>query len=251
MKNIIKNIISLLFILSFAAPLVSPSIVLGAVASSPIPSPVGPGTGPCVLDLKGSPVSGNCSALNGSTVGACVTDAQGKPVSGNCNSITGGPGSIQYVPLEPIPGISMYEDGTSPFGLVMTGLFKVLIGIGALIATGAFVWAGIVYMTSEVVGKKTDAIKRIQAALLGLFILVASWLILDTINPQLLMTGATIDLTTTPVPAAPAAAQQTPAQACVAGGGTVLNGPCTTAPRGWTCAGTSDPNVSCAKSPVI
>ena len=106
---------------------------------------------------------------------ATYSNAPGSFVVGN--------GNIKYVPLEPIPGF--VQTGELNFGELLSSIFKVLIVIGGFIAIGAFVYAGIVYMTSEVVGSKSDAKKRLRASLLGLFLLIASWLILYTINPQL------------------------------------------------------------------
>jgi len=65
-------------------------------------------------------------------------------------------------------------------------IFNFAIAIVGLIAFGALVWAGIRYLTS--VGKPEEAAKskkRIQAALLGLLILLFSFLIITTLNPQL------------------------------------------------------------------
>ncbi len=44
---------------------------------------------------------------------------------------------------------------------------------------------GIEYAISEAVGTKQQAIEGIQQAILGLMLALASWLILNTINPQL------------------------------------------------------------------
>jgi hypothetical protein len=60
-----------------------------------------------------------------------------------------------------------------------------LIILAALIAVGSFVYAGISYMVSDVPLVKFDASKRLQASFLGLAILLGSWIILFTINPQL------------------------------------------------------------------
>lgn len=92
--------------------------------------------------------------------------------------------SINYVPLEPIPGLN--QTGTAQFGVLLNAIFKVLIILGGIIATGSFVYAGVVYMTSDVIGTKSYARQRLTASLLGLLLLIGSWLILATINPQLL-----------------------------------------------------------------
>lgn len=102
---------------------------------------------------------------------------------------TATPGQITYVPLEPLTvnGQQLPQSGApSEFPKLLQGLFRLLLGMGALFAVGSFVYGGIVYMTSEIVDNKAKAIKRIQSAMWGLLLLLGSWLILNTINPQLL-----------------------------------------------------------------
>lgn len=103
-----------------------------------------------------------------------------------------GNGNLGYVPLEPILGINssaflqaLYE-GKSVFGDLLNILLQVVISLGALIAVGALVYGGVAYMLSGVSETHSEAKHRIEAAFWGLLILLASWLILNTINPQLL-----------------------------------------------------------------
>ena len=49
-----------------------------------------------------------------------------------------------------------------------------------------FTWAGIEYIVSEAMNTKADAKKRMQAALIGLAIALVSYILLNTINPDLL-----------------------------------------------------------------
>jgi hypothetical protein len=103
-----------------------------------------------------------------------------------------GNGNLGYVPLEPILGINssaflqaLYE-GKNVFGDLLNILLQVVISLGALIAVGALVYGGVAYMISGVSETHSEAKHRIEAAFWGLLILLASWLILNTINPQLL-----------------------------------------------------------------
>lgn len=92
---------------------------------------------------------------------------------------------ISYTPLEPLLGID--QSGNNPnFAAFLGGFFTLLLTAGGIVAVATLVFAGIVYMTSEVVGKKDEARKRIQKAVWGLLILISSYLILNTINPNLL-----------------------------------------------------------------
>jgi len=65
-------------------------------------------------------------------------------------------------------------------------IFNFAIGISGILAFGVLIFAGIQYLTSAGnPGKMTDAMDRIKSAFLGLVILLCSWIILTTINPQL------------------------------------------------------------------
>jgi len=66
-------------------------------------------------------------------------------------------------------------------------LFPILISIGALLGVVAFTVGGVVYMTSSVAGDKSKAIERMKASVWGLLLLVASVLILQIVNPQLVV----------------------------------------------------------------
>jgi len=98
-----------------------------------------------------------------------------------------GNGNIGYIPLEPIPGLAEAQSGNTNFALFLRYVFSVLISIGGLSAVVMLIFGGITYMVSDVVHKKTDALRRIQAAMWGLLLLIASWLILNAINPRLLV----------------------------------------------------------------
>ncbi len=146
------------------------------IDTSPANSTIVPSSVPAAATVPGSGAAGSSGGSGGSGTQSSAYDGQG--------NIT------NYVPLEPLPGLAQFETGNSSFGQLLTGLFKILITIGALITVGTFVYAGVVYMTSEVVGNKKNALSRIQASLLGLFVLIASWLILSTINTQLVTFGS-------------------------------------------------------------
>lgn len=96
-------------------------------------------------------------------------------------------GSLPYVPLEPLPGLD--QSGTSNFAGLVNTLFTLLISIGGLVAVAALVVGGITYMVSDVVDRKSESKSRMYAAVWGLVLLLASYLILNTINPQLVNFG--------------------------------------------------------------
>lgn len=65
-------------------------------------------------------------------------------------------------------------------------MIKIAIGIAAVLAVIMIVMGGIQYMTSELISSKEEGKKRITNAVFGLLIALGSYLILFTINPNLL-----------------------------------------------------------------
>ncbi len=135
--------------------------------------------------------------------------------------------NLGYVPLEPLPGEPDMTARNVDFGSILAALFKILIVVGGLVAVAALVVGGIIYMVSDVVNKKTEAKRRIKAAVWGLVLLLASYLILNTINPQLINSHAV--LTPAPSIALPSRQQNTNPLAtpmdCVNEGGDPYYGP--------------------------
>jgi len=89
-------------------------------------------------------------------------------------------------PLEPIP--SLYGDETTSPDLAgfARNAFKFSIGIGAALAILMIVVGGFEYMGSESIGGKDSGKKKIQDALYGVLLLIFSYVLLNTINPDLL-----------------------------------------------------------------
>lgn len=95
--------------------------------------------------------------------------------------------AFSYEPLSPLPGTTASGTSTvSSLGGYITGLYKIVIGISIVLAVVLFMVAGLEWMTAEAVGKKEDAIKRINAVLFGLLLTIGSWLFLNTINPNII-----------------------------------------------------------------
>lgn len=69
---------------------------------------------------------------------------------------------------------------------IVAWFYYFIIGIAGLSAFVMLVWGGIQYLTSA--GSPTaisDAKDRIKSALLGLLLILTSWLILQVVNPEL------------------------------------------------------------------
>ena len=89
---------------------------------------------------------------------------------------------FSYQPLSPLPDTTVSGKVTD-LGTYITGIYKIAIGVAIILAVLSFIIAGLEWMTAEAVGKKEDAIKKINAALFGLLLTLGSWLFLNTINP--------------------------------------------------------------------
>ena len=78
----------------------------------------------------------------------------------------------------------LYTEGK--LEVFLSKLFMGSLALGAILAVLRLSWAGFVYMSSDLWSSKGHAKEIIQDTLLGLFLLLAIWLILNLINPDLL-----------------------------------------------------------------
>lgn len=106
------------------------------------------------------------------------------PFFSNAQRIAPRPLEIEYPPFPHIAAPT--ETVTLPN--YIRYIYYFALGISGLVALGVLVWAGFRYLVSagrpEVI---KDAKDRMTAALLGMLILFCSWLILRTINPELVI----------------------------------------------------------------
>lgn len=92
-----------------------------------------------------------------------------------------------YVPLEPLRGVPVDSDGAVNLPDYLNGMFKIGIGLASVLAVLMIVVAGVQYIggassPSEI----SSANSRIKDAFLGLFVALGSWLLLTTIDPNLI-----------------------------------------------------------------
>lgn len=110
-----------------------------------------------------------------------------------------------YSLLAPIPTVA----GGSQPDLVtyLKGLFTLAVGLSIVFAVFVIIYGGVKYTLAIVPGAKSDAKKRMTDAVLGLFIVLISSILLNTLNPGLLNIGlkledvqfdATTEIGTTP-----------------------------------------------------
>lgn len=113
---------------------------------------------------------------------------QNASLNGNnpCSAgVVGRLGNLSYCPLEPFYSFEQSDVNSGNFKNLVDTVLKILIALGALFAVVTMVIGGVMYMTTEVTGTKDEARRRMVSAVYGLILLAASFLILNTINPQL------------------------------------------------------------------
>ncbi len=98
------------------------------------------------------------------------------------------PGSLQYHPLAPIPGIQYATGkyGSVELGPYLASMFKLGIGLCSVFAVLMIMIGGLEYVLTEKAGSKEDAKTRISGAIVGLLLALSSYIILYTINPCLI-----------------------------------------------------------------
>lgn len=89
----------------------------------------------------------------------------------------------KYKLLAPIGNLTEAPDNVGDYFNV---IFKIIIGLCAVLAVIMIVIGGIQYMGSESIFGKTESKSRIMAAILGLLIALGAYALLNTINPDLL-----------------------------------------------------------------
>ncbi len=136
--------------------------------------------------------------VDGSTVITVVRDlpAQTPPAGTTPTATEGGNSELNYKLLEPIENISSFDASNSSFANYLNTMIKIFIGLCAVLAMVMIVVGGLEYMTTELISHKDEGKKRITEALFGLLLALGAYMILNTINPDLLITEPKIDQAT-------------------------------------------------------
>ncbi len=108
----------------------------------------------------------------------------------------GTPGTVapmdtgSYTLLAPLPQLPATLDvtGTTALGNYLNIMIKIFIGICAVLAVIMILMGGIEYMSSELISSKEHGKESIRNAIFGLILALGAWLLLNTINPNLLKT---------------------------------------------------------------
>lgn len=113
--------------------------------------------------------------------------------------------SNDYQLLAPIPigggSGSVNSVSTNNFSDYAQNIISFLIGFAAVLAVLMIMFGGFTYMTSEALGGKESGKEMMLNAVYGLLLILASFLILQTINPELLNLNLNIGSITGTVPA--------------------------------------------------
>jgi hypothetical protein len=97
-----------------------------------------------------------------------------------------------YTVLAPLPGIGD-GGGTTTLQTYLPAIFNLLIGIAATAAVLNIVIGGFQYMTSDAINGKSAGKDRIQNALIAFVLILGAWIILYTVNPNLLNLNLNIE----------------------------------------------------------
>src|ERR1035437_4644259 len=132
------------------------------------------------------------------------------PVNAQTGTPTTDSSGGTYNLLAPLPGLnSVSNTGVCPsdpsasngIGCYLNLIFKIGIGLCGALAVIMMIIGGVQWMGTESVFGKTEAKGRILSAILGLFIALGAFAILNTINPDLTgVNGVTVDQVMATIP---------------------------------------------------
>ena len=109
---------------------------------------------------------------------ACVNE-EGTGLRPNCYAV--------LAPLSPdLLEVETGVDGDFTLGKYINIIVNIVIGVAGLLAVVMIIFGGVQYMTTDAIAGKSEAKGTITNAIIGLLIALGSFVILNTINPQLL-----------------------------------------------------------------
>lgn len=159
-----------------------------------------------------------------------VNSQEANCVPGTRNGLT------EYCLLAPLPlsGPNALTEKTTATQFI-PGLFRLTIMLATGLAVLMIIWGGVQYMSTDAWGGKNDAKNTIWNAIMGLLLTLSAWLIINTINPDLLQFNLSLDpvkiVKNTNPPAGSTGTQssggftQQQAKALLEAGGVAINGP--------------------------
>lgn len=101
--------------------------------------------------------------------------------------------ALEYTALEPDAFSGFAGDPNGGLSSFLSQAFQFGLAIAAALAVVMIVWGGVEIMLSESLFKKEDGKKKVWDAIWGLLLALVSWLILYTINPEILNWDSVLD----------------------------------------------------------
>lgn len=87
-----------------------------------------------------------------------------------------------FEPLIAIPGVTSGGD----FSQYFNSIFDIALLIGAILAVIMIAASGIQYMTTDAITQKKDSVLQMRTAVIGLLMLLGTYLFFNQINPDIL-----------------------------------------------------------------
>ncbi|MEI6304491.1 MAG: pilin [Candidatus Taylorbacteria bacterium] len=106
----------------------------------------------------------------------------------------------EYTLLEPLPSISSGSaepQKTVNLTTYIKDAINLLIALSAVAAVFMIVWGGLQYMTTDSWGGKKDGLKKASDALIGLLMILSTYIILQAVNPAMLKIAKIEDISNT------------------------------------------------------
>ncbi len=108
-----------------------------------------------------------------------------------------------YKLLVPLPIFgSIFNASGKSFGDYLSIMFTFFVSFAGVLAVVMLIFGGIQYMSTDAVSGKSEGLAKVEQAIWGLLIVLASYVILNTVNPNLVkfnfsIQGQTIEITET------------------------------------------------------
>ncbi len=124
-------------------------------------------------------------------------------------------------PCIPSPGVLGLDTCAAPLTANSTiqdyliRLYQFAVGISGIVAVGMIVWGSIqISLFTESITQKSEGREKITSAIIGIVLLLGSYLILSTVNPRIVSLGEMLSTSTVPTNTSTPAALQEPPEEC-------------------------------------
>ena len=108
-----------------------------------------------------------------------------------------------FCPLACVEGSRLegvYSNTDGDLTQFITRIFSLALTLGGILAIFRIAWAGYLYMTTDLWSSKERAKETLRETVLGLLLLIAVWVILHQINPDILKLNILDTLKENPAP---------------------------------------------------